>query len=48
MGKEIFDSIDRFFGEESMNRHEGRRCPNCRRITPEDAEYCPYCQRKFW
>jgi hypothetical protein len=48
MDKEIFDSIDRFFGEEPMNRHEDRRCPNCRRIIPENAEYCPYYQRKFW
>lgn len=24
-----------------------RRCPNCSRIIPEDAKYCPYCSKKF-
>jgi hypothetical protein len=24
-----------------------RRCPNCGRIIPFDAKYCPYCNKKF-
>lgn len=24
-----------------------RRCPKCGRIIPEDALYCPYCNKKF-
>jgi hypothetical protein len=26
---------------------ERRRCPNCGRIIPFDAKYCPYCNKKF-
>ena len=24
-----------------------RRCPNCGRVIPEDAKFCPYCSKKF-
>lgn len=26
---------------------DSRRCPNCGRIIPFDAKYCPYCNKKF-
>jgi len=24
-----------------------RKCPNCGRVIPMDAIYCPYCGKKF-
>lgn len=28
-------------------QHETRYCPNCGRKIPFDAEFCPYCSKKF-
>jgi len=27
--------------------HPDRRCPNCGRVIPWEAEACPYCTKKF-
>jgi membrane protease YdiL (CAAX protease family) len=33
--------------EEKKVEDDRRRCPNCGRIIPFDAKFCPYCNKKF-
>jgi hypothetical protein len=35
------------FVKESIKTITDRRCPNCGRIIPFDANTCPYCSKKF-
>jgi hypothetical protein len=30
-----------------VTQKSNRRCPNCGRIIPEDANVCPYCGKRF-
>jgi len=30
-----------------MRQKSNRRCPNCGRVIPEDANVCPYCGKHF-
>jgi len=32
---------------EDVKEKSERRCPNCGKIIPEDANFCPYCSKKF-
>ena len=33
--------------EVSIGKKSDRRCPNCGRSIPEDANVCPYCGKQF-
>ena len=33
--------------DEEKMEDDRRRCPNCGRIIPFDAKFCPYCNKKF-
>ena len=35
------------YEEESQDIQQGRRCPNCGRDIPFDANICPYCKHDF-
>ena len=42
-----FSLPDKLPIEETIEKIDNRRCPNCGRNIPEDAKLCPYCGKNY-
>lgn len=45
---DIINKNEKIVNKKDIFNKIKRKCSNCKRIIPEDAKYCPYCQKKFW